>query len=54
MVPLKQWLKHIVEHVVIGLFDGNILKIYVHIMSILIAGVDSFGTYLRVNIMLQN
>ena len=41
MVPLKQWLKHIVEHVVIGLLDGIILKIHVR-MSIVIAGVDPF------------
>ena len=47
MVLLKQWLKCIVEHVVIGLLDGNILKIHVR-MSILIAGVDPFGTFLRV------
>ena len=32
---------------VIGLLDGNNLKIHVR-MSILIAGVDPFGTYLRV------
>ena len=44
MVLLKQQLKRIVEHVVIGLLDGIICKIHVRIMSILIAGVDPIGT----------
>ena len=35
---------------VIGLLDGNIFKIHVHIcMSILIAGVDPFGTLRVIN-----
>ena len=52
MVLPKQWLKCIVEHVVIGLLDGIICKIHVRIMSILIAGVDPIGTYYAAKLVL--
>ena len=48
-----QQLKRIVEHVVIGLLDGIICKIHVHIMSILIAGVDPIGTYYAAKLVLH-